>query len=146
VDLARLVPGIAHPLVNPQIWKNGVTVRQKDGTVKFVPPLEPLAVRVISPLFLSENERAQIADLASRGHGPTAIGQLLGRAPSTISRELRRNLHRPPQRRSHFVKFFTSALRTRCAGDRSLDLAITSADGAHRISSVSLSDCPQVAG
>lgn len=76
-----------------QMWKNGTTVRRKDGTVKVVPPLEPLTVRVISPRFLSENERVKIADLASRGHGPTAIGQLLGRAPSTISRELRRNLH-----------------------------------------------------
>lgn len=76
-----------------QMWKNGTTVRRKDGTVKVVPPLEPLAVRVISPRFLSEDERVQIADLASRGHGPTAIGLQLGRAPSTISRELRRNLH-----------------------------------------------------
>lgn len=74
-------------------WKNGSMVRQKDGTVKFVPPLEPLAVRTISPRFLSEDERIQIADLASRGLGPTAIGQVMGRAPSTISRELRRNLH-----------------------------------------------------
>src|SRR4051812_24129062 len=69
-----------------QIWKNGTVVRRKDGTVKVVPPLEPLAVRVISARFLSEGERVQIADLASRGLGPTAIGSMLGRAPSTISR------------------------------------------------------------
>ena len=74
-------------------WKNGAMVRQKDGTVKFVPPLEPLAVRTISSRFLSEDERIQIADFASRGLGPTAIGQRLKRSPSTISRELRRNLH-----------------------------------------------------
>jgi IS30 family transposase len=74
-------------------WKNGAMVRRKDGTVKFVPPLEPLSVRIISPRFLSEDERVQIADLAHRGLGPTAIGQAMGRAPSTISRELRRNLH-----------------------------------------------------
>ena len=76
-----------------QIWKNGTTVPRRDGTVKVVPPLEPLAVRPISPRFLSEEERVQIADMASRGLGPTAIGSVLGRAPSTISRELRRNLH-----------------------------------------------------
>jgi len=70
------------------IWKNGTTGRRKDGTVKIVPPHEPLSVRVISPRFLSEEERVQIADLASRGMGPTAIGTILGRAPSTISREL----------------------------------------------------------
>lgn len=57
-----------------QIWKNGTTVRRKDGTVK-VPPLEPHAVRRISPRFLSEEERVRIADMASRGDGPTVIGQ-----------------------------------------------------------------------
>ncbi len=31
--------------------------------------------------------------MASSGDGPTVIGKALGRAPSTISRELRRNLH-----------------------------------------------------
>jgi len=77
------------------IWKNGTVVRRKDGTVKVVPPLEPLAVRSISPRFLSEQERIQVADLASRGQGPTTIGRALGRSPSTISRELRRNCIRP---------------------------------------------------
>ena len=48
------------------IWKNGTVVRRRDGTVKIVPPLEPLAVRVISPRFLSEEERVHIADLACR--------------------------------------------------------------------------------
>lgn len=76
-----------------QIWKNGTTVRRKDGTVKVVPPLEHLAVRPISPQFLSEEERVRIADMASRRDGPTVIGQALGRVASTISRELRRNLH-----------------------------------------------------
>ena len=76
-----------------QRWKNGARVRRPDGTVLVVPPLEPLAVRQISPRFLSEDERVKIADLASRGLGPTAIGRELGRSASTISRELRRNLH-----------------------------------------------------
>jgi IS30 family transposase len=75
-----------------QMWKNGAAVRLTGGTVEVVPPLEPLTVRVTSRRFLSEDEREQIADLASRGRGPTVIGQLLGRAPSTISRDLRRNL------------------------------------------------------
>lgn len=81
------------------IWKNGTVVRRKDGSVKIVPPLEPLAVRSSSPRFLSEPERIQIADLASRGHGPTAIGKALGRSPSTNSRELRCNLHPSEQYR-----------------------------------------------
>jgi len=58
-----------------QIWKNGTTVRRRDGTVKVVPPLEPLAVRPISPRFLSEEQRVRIADMASRGDGPTVIGR-----------------------------------------------------------------------
>jgi IS30 family transposase len=31
------------------IWRDGTTVRHKDGTVKVVPPLEPFALRPISP-------------------------------------------------------------------------------------------------
>ena len=46
---------------------------------------------VISPRFLSENERLHIADLHRSGMSVRALGAKLGRAPSTISRELRRN-------------------------------------------------------
>lgn len=52
-------------------WMNGSKVRLKDGTVKHVPPVDPLSVRALSPRFLSEQERVQIADLAGQGHGPT---------------------------------------------------------------------------
>jgi IS30 family transposase len=48
-------------------------------------------VREISPRFLSEDERVQIADLHRGGLSGREIGRRLGRAPSTISRELRRN-------------------------------------------------------
>jgi Helix-turn-helix domain/zinc-finger of transposase IS204/IS1001/IS1096/IS1165/Helix-turn-helix domain of transposase family ISL3 len=71
------------------IWKNGTTVRLKDGTVKVVPPLEPSSTGVISPRFLSEDERVRIADLAAEGLGPTVIATHLGRSASTISRERR---------------------------------------------------------
>lgn len=71
------------------IWKNGTAVRRNDGTVRVAPPLEPLAVRTISPRFLSEPERVQIADLALQGFGPTVIGKALGRSSSTIGREPR---------------------------------------------------------
>lgn len=101
-------------------WKNGSMVRRKDGTVKFVPPLEPLSVRIISPRFLSEDERVQIADLARRGLGPTAIGQAMGRASSTISRELRRNLHSSGQYRPFHAH---SAAATRRRRVRPLKLA-----------------------
>ncbi|WP_434812411.1 IS30 family transposase, partial [Microbacterium sp. bgisy189] len=111
--------GVSRSAAN--IWKNGTTVRRKDGTVKIVPPLEPLSVRVISPRFLSEEERVQIADLASRGVGPTAIAKILGRTPSTISRELRRNLHSSGQYRP-FHAHATAASRRRRTRPRPLKL------------------------
>jgi len=95
------------------IWKNGTTVRRQDGSVKVVPPLEPLALRQISPRFLSEKERIQIGDMASTGMGPTAIGELLGRSASTISRELRRNLHPSGQYRPFHAQAVAAVRRRR---------------------------------
>src|SRR5690606_5736942 len=95
------------------IWRDGTAVRRKDGTVKVVPPLEPLALRPISPRFLSEDERIQIADLASKGHGPTAIAATLGRSPSTISRELRRNAHESGQYRPFHAHSIAATRRRR---------------------------------
>jgi transposase, IS30 family len=51
----------------------------------------PAPVPDTNPRFLSLLEREQIADLGRAGHSIRAIADLLGRAPSTISRELRRN-------------------------------------------------------
>jgi IS30 family transposase len=48
----------------------------------------------VSPRFLSEDERVRIADLRRAGMGVRAIAGQLGRSPSTISRELRRNCER----------------------------------------------------
>lgn len=95
------------------IWRDGTTVRRKDGTVKVVPPLEPLALRPISPRFLSEEERIRIADLASRGAGPTEIAKTLGRSPSTISRELRRNAHESGQYRPFHAHSIAATRRRR---------------------------------
>jgi IS30 family transposase len=47
--------------------------------------------REISSRYLSEEERVRIGDLHRAGHGVRAIAGQLGRDPSTISRELRRN-------------------------------------------------------
>jgi len=51
----------------------------------------PLAPRVVSGRFLSLEERLLVADLRVAGKGVRAIAGELGRSPSTISRELRRN-------------------------------------------------------
>jgi transposase, IS30 family len=45
----------------------------------------------VSARFLSEDERVRIADLHRGGWSTRAIARKLGRDPSTISRELRRN-------------------------------------------------------
>ncbi|BDX33398.1 hypothetical protein TUM20985_39450 [Mycobacterium antarcticum] len=59
--------------------------------VGFVAPLDRLAVRQISSRYLSQDERIEIADLRQSGLSLRAIASRLGRSPSTISRELRRN-------------------------------------------------------
>ena len=56
-----------------------------------MPALDRLAVREISARFLSQDERIEIADLRHAGLSIRQIAGRLGRAPSTISRELRRN-------------------------------------------------------
>ncbi|WP_217999750.1 helix-turn-helix domain-containing protein [Curtobacterium ammoniigenes] len=62
--------------------------------VGFVPPLDRLFVSSISARFLSQDERIEIADLRRAGHGIRQIAAVLNRAPSTVSRELRRNCPR----------------------------------------------------
>ena len=47
--------------------------------------------QVISERYLSEDDRVAIADLRGAGFGVRAIAAQLGRSPSTVSRELRRN-------------------------------------------------------
>lgn len=68
-----------------KVYRNGVAVG-------FVAPLDRLAVRQIHARYLTQHERIEIADLHRAGLGVRAIAQRLSRAPSTISRELRRNV------------------------------------------------------
>lgn len=53
--------------------------------------VEKLSVRKISPRFLFQDEHIEIADLALAGVSTRGIAKRRGRAPSTISRELRSN-------------------------------------------------------
>ncbi len=77
-------------------WRLGRTIRLPDGRRRHYPPVINRPRREISPRYLSEDERVRIADLRRAGHPVRAIADALGRSPSTISRELRRN--RDPDR------------------------------------------------
>jgi IS30 family transposase len=72
-------------------WTRGYKVYRRGQVVGFVPPLDRLEVREISTRFLSLDERVEIADLHYAGLSIRAIAAGLGRPPSTVSRELRRN-------------------------------------------------------
>jgi IS30 family transposase len=66
-------------------WRHGRTVVTAAGTVLTYPPI------TIQPPVISEDERVAIADGLVQGHGVRSIAVELGRSPSTVSREVRRN-------------------------------------------------------
>lgn len=72
-------------------WSRGYKIYRHGQVVKTVAPLDRLLVRQISARFLSLEERIVIADLRHAGMTVRGIAVQTGRAPSTISRELRRN-------------------------------------------------------
>ena len=72
-------------------WSRGYKTYRNGRPIGFVPPLDRLAVREISSRYLSQEERIEIADLRRSDLSIRGIAGRLGRSPSTISRELRRN-------------------------------------------------------
>jgi IS30 family transposase len=68
--------------------KTGYRWRAENGGV---PPVR-LAETARTSRYLSLLERQRIATLRGRGHGVREIARRIGRSPSTVSRELRRNL------------------------------------------------------
>jgi IS30 family transposase len=72
-------------------WSRGYKTYRNGVVVGFVAPLDRLAVRQVRSRYLSQDERIEIADLRQSGLSMRAIARRLKRAPSTISRELRRN-------------------------------------------------------
>ena len=71
-------------------WSRGYKVYRRGEMVGFVERLDRLAVKAISARYLSQDERITIADLRQAGMSIRAIAMQMGRAPSTVSRELRR--------------------------------------------------------
>lgn len=72
-------------------WRYGRTIRNAAGESVHYPPVKLTAPKPRHPRYLSLDERTTIADLNRAGVGVCAIADELGRAASTVSRELRRN-------------------------------------------------------
>jgi IS30 family transposase len=89
IDAAAREVGVSR--TSGRNWAKGYRTYRAGQVVGFVPALDRLEVREISRRFLSQDERFEIADLHRAGVSVCEIARRLGRAPSTISRELRRN-------------------------------------------------------
>jgi IS30 family transposase len=69
-------------------WARGYKTYRYGKAVGFVPALDRLAVRQISPRYLSQDERIEIADLRRAGQSIRRIAAEIGRcaaAPATPS-------------------------------------------------------------
>jgi transposase, IS30 family len=72
-------------------WRYGRKIRNSAGALVIYPPVKITEPRPRSPRYLSEQDRIRIADLLAAKTSMRGIAEELGRAPSTISREIRRN-------------------------------------------------------
>jgi IS30 family transposase len=72
-------------------WRHGRTVTTSDGRSLHYAPVISSRKAEISDRYLSEDERVTIADLRRQGLSMRAVAEKIGRSPSTISREVRRN-------------------------------------------------------
>jgi IS30 family transposase len=106
-------------------WRYGRKVRNSAGALVIYPPVKIIEERPRNPRYLSEQERIQIADLLAAKMSVRGIAAQLGRAPSTISREIRRNRDSDEHYRPHHAE--QAAARRACkprtrriAGDEAL--------------------------
>jgi len=73
-------------------WRYGRTILNTAGEPVHYPPVRLTAPKPQHPRYLPLTERTTIADLRRAGVSVRGIAQELGRAASTVSRELRRNV------------------------------------------------------
>ena len=74
-----------------RLYPDGQRIDYKSGVITTVSPVGPSLAALeaeLHPRFLTLAEREQIADLHRRGESLRAIGRALGRAASTIKREI----------------------------------------------------------
>jgi transposase len=69
-------------------WRYGRTIRNTAGEPVHYPPVRFTAPKPRHPRYLSLAERTTIADLQRAGVSVRGIAEELGRAASTVSREL----------------------------------------------------------
>ncbi len=77
-------------------WRNGRRIKS-GGRVLHLPPVITVThvhAKRYSPRYLSEDERVRLADLRRERRTMREIAALMGRSPSTISRELTRGAGR----------------------------------------------------
>jgi IS30 family transposase len=108
-------------------WRYGRRVRNSAGALVIYAPVKIKEARPRSPRYLSEQERIQIADLLAAKTTVRGIAGQLGRAPSTISREIRRNSDPDGRYRPHRAEH---AARLRAARPRKRRIAVDTVLGA----------------
>jgi len=111
-------------------WRYGRAVRNSAGELVHYAPVKITPTRPRSPRYLSEHERVVIADLLAGGGTVRAIAAEMGRSPSTVSREIRRNCDGRGRYRPHFAEQAARARACRArdrrvAGDVELRDAVT---------------------
>ena len=79
-----------HPTTGVR-WRDGRKMVDGGGRARYYPPIDAHPV-AISPRYLSEDERVLIGDLLRAGQSVRSVASVLGRSPSTVSREIRRNV------------------------------------------------------
>jgi len=102
-------------------WRYGRAVRNSAGVFVHYPPVKITEARPRSPRYLSEQERVVIADLLCAKLTVRGIARRLGRSPSTISREIRRNSDLDGRYRPHHAEH---AARVRAGKPRRRRIAI----------------------
>jgi transposase, IS30 family len=101
-------------------WWYGRRVGNSVGALVIYRPVKITESRLRSPRYLSEQERIQIADLLATKTIVCGIAKQLGRAPSTISREIARNSDPDGRYRPHHAEH---AARLRAARPRTRRIA-----------------------